>query len=225
MDCWPLYGLRICTTRLELRLPDLDLLDELARLAAHGIHDPDTMPFSNSWTDQPSPQLERSVFQHHLLQIAQWRPERWCFNAVVIHHGRVIGIQDLEAEEFAVRRSVDTASWLGREYQGLGFGKEMRAAILALGFGALGAEEALTSAFTDSVASLGVTRSLGYEENGTSRAARRGHLAVRRNFRLTRERWLGHQRQDVIVEGVEPCLELFGIGTDTVSGEEVALRR
>ncbi|MHB8312651.1 MAG: GNAT family N-acetyltransferase [Candidatus Dormibacteria bacterium] len=149
MNSWPLYGIRIRTARLELRLPDLDRLDELARLATCGIHDQDIMPFSNAWADQPSPQLERSVFQYHLLQVAQWRPERWCFNAVAIHEGRVIGCQDLEAEAFAVRRSVDTASWLGREYQGLGFGKEMRAAILHLGFVALGAEEALTSAFRD----------------------------------------------------------------------------
>ncbi len=211
MDSWPLYGVRIRTARLELRLPDLDLLDELAQLAARGIHDPDITPFSDSWTDQPSPQLERSVFQYHLLQIAQWRPERWCFNAVVIHQGRVIGIQDLEAEEFAVRRSFDTASWLGREYHGLGFGKEMRAAALHLGFAALGAEEALTSAFSDSAASLGVTRHLDYEENGTRRAARGGQPAVRRSFRLTRERWLGQRRPEVIVEGIEPCFELFGI--------------
>ncbi|EQD45135.1 GCN5-related N-acetyltransferase, partial [mine drainage metagenome] len=67
-----------------------------------------------------------------------------------------------------------TGSWLGREHQGRGFGKEMRAAILHLGFATLGAEEALTSAFSDNPASIRVTRGLGYEENGTWRAARRG---------------------------------------------------
>lgn len=224
MNSWPLYGIRIRTARLELRLPDLERLDELAQLATCGIHDQDSMPFSNAWTDQPSPQLERSVFQYHLLQVAQWRPERWCFNAVAIHEGRVIGCQDLEAEAFAVRRSVDTASWLGREYQGLGFGKEMRTAILHLGFFALGAEEALTSAFSDNAASLGVTRSLDYEENGMWRAARSGRPAVRRCFRLTRERWLGQQRQGVILEGIEPCLELFGIAPDRVTDPPEASR-
>ncbi|MHB1526823.1 MAG: GNAT family N-acetyltransferase [Candidatus Dormibacteria bacterium] len=214
MDSWPLYGIRIRTARLELRLPDLDLLDELAKLAARGIHDPDLMPFGNSWTDQPSPQLERSVVQYHLLQVAQWRPERWCFNPVAIHEGRVVGIQDLRAEEFAVSRSFSTGSWLGREHQGRGFGKEMRAAILHLGFATLGAEEALTSAFSDNPASIRVTRGLGYEENGTWRAARRGRPATHDSFRLTRQRWLSQSRHDVFVEGIEPCLELFGVSPE-----------
>ena len=224
MDSWPLYGIRIRTARLELRLPDLDRLDELAQLATLGIHDRSIMPFAKEWTDQRSPQLERSVVQYHLLQVAQWRPERWCFNAVAVHEGRVIGCQDLEAEAFAVSRRVDTASWLGQEYQGQGFGKEMRAAILHLGFFALGAEEALTFAFSDNAASIGVTRSLGYEDNGTWRAVRRGRPAVRRCFRLTRDGWLGQTRTPVVVEGVEPCLELFGIAPETVGGSAEASR-
>lgn len=48
---WPLYGLRITTPRLDLRLPDLDRLSELSALAAAGVHDEDWMPFSAAWTD------------------------------------------------------------------------------------------------------------------------------------------------------------------------------
>jgi hypothetical protein len=50
---WPLYGLRLTTPRLELRLPGLDLLDDLAAVAAEGVHDPAEMPFSLPWTDGP----------------------------------------------------------------------------------------------------------------------------------------------------------------------------
>ena len=39
---------------------------------------------------------------------------------------------------FAVHRTVDTGSWLGQAFQGRGFGKEMRAAVLGFAFDGLG---------------------------------------------------------------------------------------
>jgi RimJ/RimL family protein N-acetyltransferase len=211
MRTWPLYDLRIQTPRLELRLPDLEMLDELSELAARGVHDRERMPFKNAWTDKPSPELERSVVQYSLLQVASWSPERWTYNPVVCHQGRVIGTQDMRGQSFAVSRSFSTGSWLGREYQGRGFGREMRAAILHLGFAGLGAEEALTSAFSDNPASLGVSRSLGYEPNGSCLVERRRRPAEHLSYRLSRERWLTTHDLEVRLEGLEPCLELFGL--------------
>jgi hypothetical protein len=40
IDHWPLFGLVLRTPRLELRLPGLDRLAELADPAAAGVHDP-----------------------------------------------------------------------------------------------------------------------------------------------------------------------------------------
>jgi hypothetical protein len=57
---WALFDLRIWSERLELRLPTDDELVELCWLARSGIHDPAEMPFGAAWTDQPSPQFERS---------------------------------------------------------------------------------------------------------------------------------------------------------------------
>jgi hypothetical protein len=48
---WPFFGLRITTTRLELRYPDDELAVALADVAAQGVHDPSTMPFTVPWTD------------------------------------------------------------------------------------------------------------------------------------------------------------------------------
>ena len=42
-----LYGLRLRTPRLELRLWSHDELLELGRLAERGIHPPDEMPFAS----------------------------------------------------------------------------------------------------------------------------------------------------------------------------------
>lgn len=41
---WPLFGLRLTTRRLELRLPDLPLLDELASVAVDGAPAPPAAP-------------------------------------------------------------------------------------------------------------------------------------------------------------------------------------
>jgi len=45
-DHWPLYGLRLRTPRLELRLPDLADLSAMGDVAAAGVHDAAVMPFT-----------------------------------------------------------------------------------------------------------------------------------------------------------------------------------
>jgi RimJ/RimL family protein N-acetyltransferase len=106
---------------------------------------------------------------------------------------------------------VKTGSWLGRDFQGRALGKEMRAVVLALAFDGLGAEVAETEAFVDNAASAGVSRSLGYEPNGIGRLAPLGEPRETLRFRMTREMWRSCERPPVTIEGLEGCLELFGV--------------
>src|ERR1700722_4227622 len=131
---WPLFDLRIRTSRLEIRLPNDDDLVELASLATKGVHDPATMPFLYPWTDEPSPLLEQGMLQWGWRHRAEWTPENWNFNGAVFVDGAVVGVQSVMATNFASRRSVKSGSWLGREHQNRGIGKEMRTAILHLAF-------------------------------------------------------------------------------------------
>jgi len=62
---WPLAGLRLLTPRLELRLPTDTDLDELASLAAAGVHDPDLQPFAFPWTDAAPGERARATLQYH----------------------------------------------------------------------------------------------------------------------------------------------------------------
>src|SRR5205823_5162221 len=110
--------------------------------------------------------LERGALAHWWGRRASWRPDNWHFTGAVLLDGTPVGVQDVHGEQFAVTKAVSTGSWLGREFQGAGIGKEMRAAILHLAFAGLGAEVAYSGAFDDNAASLGVSRSLGYVENG-----------------------------------------------------------
>lgn len=155
---WPLCGLRIRTPRLELRLPDLELLDELSTVAAEGVHAPDSMPFTVPWTDAPPAERGRGVYQHVLGTVANWSVRNWVLSLAVLHEGKVVGRQDLGAADFAVTGEVNTGSWLGLAYQGQGIGTEMRAAVLHLAFAGLGARTATSSAMTDNPRSLGVSR-------------------------------------------------------------------
>ena len=208
---WPLFGLRVATPRLELRLPTDAELDDLADVAADGVHDPAAMPFMTPWTDNAPPGLQQGLLQWNWRQRAEWTSERWNLGLGVFVEGHIVGVQDIGAERFAVLRSVTTGSWLGRAHQGRGVGTEMRAAVLHLAFAGLGALEAHSGAWTDNMRSLGVSARFGYEANGRRRAARRDAADEIVDLRLTRDRWAAHARDDVTVTGLEPCLALFGL--------------
>lgn len=207
---WPLFDLRIRTPRLELRPPDDEMATELARLAASGIHDPDTMPFAVPFTDQPSPQLERSSMQYFWRTRADWTPEHWQLPLAVVVDGKVVGVQDVLSERFGLLRTVKTGSWLVRSEQGKGIGKEMRAAVLHLAFAGLGAVTAYSGAWHDNQASLRVSSALGYQPNGELIQPRRDVADRQLLLKLPRERW--QRRDDITIEHLEPCLELFGVG-------------
>jgi len=209
---WPLFDLRLRTERLTLRLPTDDDLVVLAALAKSGVHAPDEMPFASPWTTLPSPAFERGFVQFHWTQRGAWKPEAWNLELMVEADGRPIGSQALFARDFAILRRVGTGSWLGLPYQGQGFGKLMRLAVLALAFDGLGAEVAETEAMVDNPRSAGVSRSLGYEEDGVGRLAPLGLARDTQRFRMTRAGWTARPRPAVEIEGIEPCLELFGAG-------------
>ncbi|MDA3647431.1 GNAT family N-acetyltransferase [Saccharopolyspora indica] len=211
VDHFPLVGLKLTTPRLELRLPSSEELGELAGLAADGVHDPAVMPFSTPWTDHPPEQVALNVIQHHWRELGSWTPQDWSLDLAVLHGEVVVGLQSISARELAITREVSTGSWLGQRYQGRGFGTEMRAAVLHLGFACLDAEEAVSAAFADNAASQAVSRKLGYRPDGFQRHAIRGALAVQHGLRLTRADWERHRTVPVEVEGLTPCLPLLGV--------------
>lgn len=208
---WPLYGLGITTPRLELRLPDLDLLSELAEVAAGGIHDEARMPFSVPWSDASPEERGRATFQHVLGTVANWNARAWTLSLAVLHGGQVVGRQDLSADEFAVTREAETGSWLGLAHQGQGIGTEMRAAVLHLAFEGLGAHWVTSAAMTDNPASLGVSRKLGYRPDGLAVVSVGGEARTLRRLRPDRGTWEAHRTVPVEVEGLEPCRTLFGV--------------
>jgi RimJ/RimL family protein N-acetyltransferase len=205
----PLYGLRLITPRLELRLGTREELVEVHELAREGIHPPDEMPFENPWTDRSGDEdfVEQCVAFHESA-LREWRPNRWSFNPLVFLSSRPIGSQGMRAEDFPTRREVDTGSWLGQAFQGQGIGTEMRTALLELAFRALGAEGALSGSVLGNESSKRVSEKLGYAVVGTSTIAPRGQPVEKHHFRIDRADW--RPPFPVEIEGAQACLPLFG---------------
>jgi RimJ/RimL family protein N-acetyltransferase len=208
---WPLFGLRIRSDRLELRLPTDAEIPALIDVAKAGIHPLDSMPFGIAWTRAPSPRFERGSVQHHWGARASWQPDDWALHLAVYLDDRPIGAQSITATRFAVHRTVNTGSWLGQAHQGRGYGTEMRAAVLGFAFDGLGAEVAETEAFLDNLASNGVSRSLGYAENGRGRLAPEGASRETQRFVMTTDLWRSRPRPALTIEGLDACRELFGV--------------
>ncbi len=206
---WPLFDLAVRTPRLELRLPREDEFAAMVALIDQGIHDPQTTPFTVPWTDEEPGRRARATAQWFWTNRASWSPDKWTLNAAAFVDGRPIGLQDLIGAHFAAVRSVETGSWLGRAHQGQGLGREMREAILHLAFAGLGAEEALSGAFEDNVASIATSRAVGYEENGEARGHRRDGSGRTIRFRLSRQAWEQRRRHDIEIVGLEGCLDMF----------------
>ena len=207
---WPLFGLRLRTEHLVLRMPTDDDVVELLEVAKAGIHPPYEMPFGMAWTTVQGAAFDRSFMQHYWRTRGAFSPEAWFLNFMVVLDGRPIGAQHVEAEEFAILRTVHTGSWLGQTYQGRGLGKEMRAAVLGFAFDGLAAQVAESSAFLDNHASNGVSKALGYEENGLGSLAPQGVARVTQKFRMTAEVWRSRPRPALAIEGLDGIRDQFG---------------
>lgn len=211
MFYWPLFGLRIRTARLELRpLTDPELF-ELVAVARAGIHDPAEMPFLEPWTEAPSPDFEHGFLQYHWSTRANWRPDHWQLELGVWADGRPAGAQAISAGGFTSLRTCSTGSWLGRDFQGQGYGREMRAGVLAFAFDYLGAEWVTSAAFNDNAASAAISRSLGYVENGAERHAPRGQVREATRFLMTADAWRSRERPPIAVDGFDDCRPFFGL--------------
>ena len=210
MNVAPLFGLRLRTPRLELRLPGDAELDQLYDVAAAGIHPPEEMPFGVAWTDE----LERASFiAYHRDARASWRPEAWKIDLGVWAEGELVGVQGIGADEFAVKRTIATGSWLGARHQGRGIGTEMRAAVLELAFAYLQAVAVTSGAFDHNLASRRVSEKLGYRVVERETLSPRGTPQPHVLLRLDREDW--RRPVSVEVEGIAQCLPLFGASAAT----------
>jgi RimJ/RimL family protein N-acetyltransferase len=210
-NLWPLFGLTVQTSRLQLRLPHEQEIAELAGIAGKGVHHPDERPFLTPWTAGDPQDRARFVLQEHWSQLGAWSASAWQLGLGVFLDELPLGIVTLRARDFPVVREVATSSWLGLPHHGKGYGTEARAGLLTLAFDHLGADAALTEVFQDNHSSQGVSRKLGYEPDGISRDARSGEVVVSDRLRLTRQKWQSRPQTRARIAGFANCRSMFGV--------------
>jgi RimJ/RimL family protein N-acetyltransferase len=131
------------------------------------------------------------------------------FAAIV--DGEIIGQQNNTGVDFRNLRTINTFSFIARAHRRRGLGTEMRRAVLHLAFDGLQARRAESDAFADNAGSIGVSRALGYQENGTVLAARPSGPALMLRFLLTEEQWRRTRANDVVIEGLARGLPILGL--------------
>ena len=211
---WPVLDIR-------LRVGDLELSPmteaDLAPLADLLPDDLELDPAATTYTGLTAPLTDRVargtvLHQGYWKAYGTWSPEAWRLSFVVRQGDAVIGVQELEGNDFARLRTLDSSSFLVVASRGHGLGRQMRQAVLALGFGPLGAQAAVTEAWHDNHASLGVSRALGYLPNGEALHRRDDGTDTMVHLRLTRADWLASGRADAVeIIGAEPALAYFGL--------------
>ena len=210
---YPPLLLEVTTPRLRLRGATDDLLAGLLPVVRAGVVSTDEVPFDDPMSlYEDNPTREWRWLRGIWAARARADEHLWRLDFVVDVDGHLVGMQDLVAEDFSSFGRVGTFSWLAPEARGRGLGREMRAAVLHLAFAGLGAREATSDAFLDNHASNAVSRSLGYQPNGTTWATRRGQAAQICRWTLDRPRWEAARRTDITLSGVEECLPVLGIG-------------
>jgi RimJ/RimL family protein N-acetyltransferase len=212
-DIWPLFGLEIQTERLVLRPMTEPWGLQLAEEVPADLEMDPGMPPLTGMSEERARQI--ITLQRYWTAYGNWSVESWRLPFAVFHGDDLIGEQTLEGTKFPLVREVDSASFLRQEARGKGFGKDMRRAVLALAFGPMGAESAISGAWHDNHASLGVSQAMGYELNGRARHAHGNRVSELVNVRLSRERWeRSGLAEGVEFRGFEPCRELFGLSGD-----------
>ena len=208
---WPLLDLRITVGDLGLRpLVEAELAEVVRLMPA----DLELNPHATRFAVPEEVHRAVVVHQEYWRSYGTWTVDAWRFHLGVRRDGELLGLQELEGNDFPTLRTVDTSSWLVPEARGTGLGKAMRRAVLSLAFDHLGALAVITSAWHDNHASLGVSRPLGYRPNGESLMAREGlehGVDTLVHLRMTADDWSASGGgAGVTVEGVDPCRPWFG---------------
>ena len=205
-EIWPPYGVRLTEGDLVLTVVNDGDVPGLVEIALAGVHAPGEMPFSTPWTDDDPAALPANNVRYHSSVRAGFTAARFDLLFAVRVDGELVGVQGLHAQDFAVTRTLETGSWLGRAFQGRGIGTRMRQAVCAFAFDALGAAQVTSGAFLDNPASLAVSRKVGYRPNGTVRLKRKTSVAVNQRLVLTPDTFV--RGRPVQLEGI-PALRRF----------------
>jgi RimJ/RimL family protein N-acetyltransferase len=193
---WPPFGLSMSHEDLLLREATDDDVLALAQIVEDGIVESGQEHYMpNLLLDRPNTEQARfaKFLQYHWKRRAETSADRWALVFAIVVDGRVVGSQSLHTESYPVLRDVHTGSFLSPLAQGRGIGSRMRAMVLELCFGHLGALTAASGYVTGNDRSRKVSARLGYEPDGLELFDVGGRRISSNRVRISRDRWLARR--------------------------------
>lgn len=211
-DVFPPFGVRLRCGDVTLAGTTPEHVPELIAAAKDGVYDLGSglpMPFVFDWPSLPDQDL--NMWQHVWSSWGKFTPDVWMLKLSVIVDGRAIGCQDvINNNSFLTTRVLETGSWIGLQYQGGGIGTRIRQMVAMLCFDYLGAEELVSGYIDGNVKSAGVSRKVGYVQNGVRRLPSGDSYRVERLVRLTPDA-LVRPAEPLEVEGLEAFRRFIGL--------------
>ncbi len=194
---FPPFGLVVTAGNITLRLIRDSDLPAYADLTASPVFADERANYVFNWLSAEP--VDRLLNSQQFLWSARAGigPTDWKLTLGVFDSGRLIGSQDLSAQDFTRLRVVTSGSYLRLSEQGRGIGTLMRQMILVLAFDHLGATRAESSAIVGNERSLAVSRHCGYELDGTEVKAHGQQRVELQRVAVTPETFV---RPDVAVE-------------------------
>jgi RimJ/RimL family protein N-acetyltransferase len=216
---WPLFGLSVVHRDLLLREATDDDVLALARVVEEGVVEAGNEHFMPRLLLGRAATLEErfaNFLRYHWGRRSATAPEKWDLAFAVLLDGRVVGCQAAHTSEFPVLHEVHTGSYLARHVQGGGVGTRMRAMVLDLSFGHLGAKWATSGFVEGNEASCRVSARLGYEADGIELLGGLGAGEAVKSYRLrlSRKLWLDNRPpwlDEVNWVGVKAAKTFLGI--------------
>ncbi len=200
-DAWPPFGLSAVHGDLLLReATDADVLAMAGLVEAGLVEAGDERFMPRLLLGRAATVEERTAdfLRYHWGRRAATVGGKWDLALAVVLDGEVVGCQSVHADDFLRRREVHTGSYLARASQGRGVGGRMRAMVLELAFGGLGAQWASSGYVTGNEQSRRVSARLGYEPDGievidAGLSAGPDGPIISNRLRLARGRWEEHR--------------------------------
>jgi hypothetical protein len=109
---WPLFDLRLASPELTLRpMTEADLTAICDLLPEDVEQDPAAATYAIA-----EERISRGIVTHqgYWKAYGTWEPGAWRLNFVVRAAGEILGVQELEGNDFLTLRTVDTSSFLVR---------------------------------------------------------------------------------------------------------------
>ena len=194
-------------------MPTDDDLVGLVDAIRSGIVGTEPYPFATSWAIDAEPQRTWNTLAFHWGCRTGISGDSFKLPLVAVHDGAVIGSQSIGADDFKALRTVNTGSWIATPWQGRGFAREMRSAVLTFAFEHLGATVATSNARRTTDRSIKVSTGLGYRESGRAPFRFGDEIGEAVRLRLDVADWRRlDERPLVRVDGWHHCAPMFDAG-------------